>query len=146
MKLHDIMTSEVEVIEPQSTVRAAAQKMKELDVGLIPVCDGDRLRGMLTDRDITVRAVAEGKNPTEVRVEEVMTPEVIYAREDQSLEEGADLMERNQIRRLIILDRHKKMVGIVSLADLAVKTGQKNVTSEVTERVSYPAEPEREAS
>jgi CBS domain-containing protein len=143
MQLKDIMTPNVEVIHPEATLQEAAQKMKGLDVGPLPVCDGERLVGMLTDRDITIRATAEGRDPKTTKVQEVMTCEVISAFEDQGVTEAARLMEEHQIRRLVVLNRDKQLVGIVSLGDLAVYTDNQRLAGEVVERVSEPAEPQR---
>src|SRR5438093_4669224 len=122
MQLKDVMTRRVEVVHPDDTLATAAEKMKSLDVGPMPVCDGERLVGMLTDRDITVRATAAGRDPKTTRVRDVMTPEVAYCFEDQDTNEAARIMEQRQIRRLVILNRDKRLVGIVSLGDLAVTT------------------------
>jgi CBS domain-containing protein len=130
MQLREVMTPHVEVIHPDATLREAAQKMQTLDVGPIPVCDGDRLQGMLTDRDITVRATAAGRDPNTTRVREVMTPDVVYCFEDQDVQEAAQVMEERQIRRLIVLNRDKRLVGIVSLGDLATQTGDEELDSE----------------
>jgi CBS domain-containing protein len=123
----------------------AAEKMKQLDVGPLPVCDGERLVGMITDRDITVRATAAGRDPKTTKVRDVMTEEVFYCFEDQDLQDAAEMMERAQIRRLLILNRDKRLVGIVSLGDLAVHTGPEELAdeelAEVLEEVSAPAEP-----
>jgi CBS domain-containing protein len=143
MQLKEIMTPNVEIIHPDTTVPEAGQKMKGLDVGPLPVCDGERLVGMLTDRDITVRATAEGRDPKATKVQEVMTCEVISAFEDQDVQEAVRLMEEHQIRRLVVLNRDKRLVGIVSLADLAVHTRDEHLAGEVVERVSEPAEPRR---
>jgi CBS domain-containing protein len=143
MQLKDIMTHGVEVIHPDATLQEAAQQLRRLDVGPLPVCDGERLLGMLTDRDITVRATAEGQDPKTTKVRDVMTCEVIYAFEDQGLTEAARLMEEHQIRRLVVLNRDKRLVGIVSLGDLAVHTDNQRLAGEVVERVSEPAEPKR---
>jgi CBS domain-containing protein len=123
MQLKEIMTPGVEVIAPEATLQEAAEKMRHLDIGPLPVCDGDRLVGLLTDRDITVRAVAEGRNPATTQVREVMTPEVIYGYEEQDSQDAARLMEQYQIRRLPVLNHAKRLVGIVSLGDLAVHAG-----------------------
>jgi len=139
MKLHDIMTREVEVVSPDDSLEDAARRMKELDVGLMPVCDGQRLVGMLTDRDITVRAVAEGRDPRKTRVSPVMTAEVVYCFEDQDVEDAARLMNDRQIRRLPILDRSKRLTGIVALGDLAVRTRDEELSGRVLEGVSEPA-------
>jgi CBS domain-containing protein len=130
MVLREIMTTHVEVVHPEATLKEAAQKMKALDVGPIPVCDGERLQGMLTDRDITVRATAEGRDPNTTKVREVMTPDVVYCFEDQDVREAADIMEEKQIRRLVVLNRDKRLVGIVSLGDLATQTGDAELESE----------------
>ena len=143
MRLKDIMTHDVEVIGPDGTLQEAADRMKELDVGMLPVCDGERLVGMLTDRDITVRATAEGEAPTDVRVRDVMTPEVIYCFEDALVSDAALLMQQKQVRRLLVLNRDKRLVGIVSLGDLAAKTHDKPLAGDVLERVSEPAAPIR---
>ena len=104
MLLRDVMTRHVEVIHPDATLREAAQKMKTLDVGPVPVCDGERLQGMLTDRDITIRATAEGRDPNTTRVRDVMTPDMVYCFEDQDVREAARIMEERQIRRLVSKD------------------------------------------
>jgi CBS domain-containing protein len=143
MPLKDIMTRHVEVVHPEAMLWEAAQKMAKLDVGPLPVCDGEELVGMLTDRDITVRATAEGRDPKTTRVFEVMTPDVLYAFEDQDTREATRLMTEHQIRRLIVLNRDKQLVGIVSLGDLAVHTGDARQIGQTLERVSEPAEPQR---
>ena len=89
MQLKEIMTPGAEIISPEATIREAAEMMRHLDIGPLPVCDGDRLVGMLTDRDITVRAVAEGCDPTTTRVREVMTPDVVYGFDDQDVQDAA---------------------------------------------------------
>jgi CBS domain-containing protein len=142
MKIKDIMTRDVEVIHPDSGIQEAASKMKTLNVGSLPVCDNRRLLGVLTDRDIAIRAVASGRDPS-TKVSETMTPELIYCFEDENVKEAAKLMERHQIRRLPILDREKHLVGIVSLGDLAVETGNDQLSGHVLEGVSEPAKPER---
>jgi CBS domain-containing protein len=143
MQIRDIMTRRVEVIHPDATIAEAAEKMKRLDVGPLPVCDGERLLGMLTDRDITVRATSEGRDPKSTRVRDIMTGEVFYCFEDQDVEEAAEIMQRAQIRRLPIINRDKRLVGIVSLGDLAVQTGDEELSGEVLEEVSEPAQPQR---
>lgn len=143
MQIADIMTRKVEVVHPDSTLQEAAEKMRTLDVGMMPVCDGERLVGMLTDRDITVRATAEGYDPTKTKVRETMTPEVTYCFEDQTVQEAAKLMEEKQIRRLPILSRDKRLIGIVSLGDLAVDTGKDKLVGQTLSEISEPARPKR---
>lgn len=143
MRVSEVMTQGVECIGPDATLQEAAAKMKSLDVGPLPVCDNDRLVGMVTDRDITVRATAEGDAPTDVRVRDIMTPEVIYCFEDELVEDAARLMAEKQVRRLVVLNRDKRMVGIVSLGDLAVKTGDEQLAGRALEDISEPNRPDR---
>jgi CBS domain-containing protein len=144
MQVKEVMTRGVECTRPAASLQEAARKMRDLDVGPLPVCgDNDRLVGMLTDRDITIRAVAEGQDPKTARVQDVMTPDITYCFEDQDLTEASRLMEQNQIRRLVVLNRDKRLVGIVSLGDLAVKTGNERLSGEALEQVSEPAQPRR---
>jgi CBS domain-containing protein len=138
MQLKEIMTPGVEVITPEASIDEAAEKMSHLDIGPLPVCDGERLVGMLTDRDITVRAVAAGRNPLTTQVREVMTPDVVYGFDDQEVEDAARLMAQYQIRRLLVMDRRKQLVGMVALRDLAVHAGTQPVTAEVLAQVSEP--------
>jgi CBS domain-containing protein len=134
MQVKDIMTPGVECIRPDDTLQNAARKMRDLDVGPLPVCgDNDRLAGMITDRDIVVRAIADGKDPKATKVREAMTDEIIYCFEDQDVQEAARTMQERQVRRLVVLNRDKRLVGIVSLAhrtggpralrELAARTG-----------------------
>lgn len=143
MKLSEIMTKHVDVISPETTLELAARRMKELNVGSIPVVDGDRLKGILTDRDITVRAVALGRDPRETLTEETMTPGVVFAFDDQSVDEAAKMMSDHQIRRLPILDRQNHLVGIVSLGDLAVDTDKTKMSGKTLEDISEPSKPNR---
>src|SRR5687768_17541668 len=101
MRVKEVMTRGVECVSPNANLQEAAAKMKSLDVGTLPVCDNDRLVGMITDRDITVRATAEGEAPRDIRVRDIMTPEVIYCFEDALVGEAARLMEQKQVRRLV---------------------------------------------
>lgn len=124
MKISDIMTRDVQVVAPEDTLQTAAQMMAVYDFGMVPVGKNDRLIGMLTDRDITTRAVARGLNPTDCKVSEVMSPEVNYVYEYETVEDAARNMSDLQVRRLPVLDRTKRLVGIVSLGDLAVSEPQ----------------------
>ena len=143
MQLREIMTLDVEVVDSKAVLKKAAAKMKHLDVGVMPVCDGEKLKGMLTDRDITVRATAEGRNPSKTKVSEIMSTDLAYCFEDQEVEEAVSLMEVKQIRRLPILSRDNRLVGIVSLGDIAVHTGDKNLAGDTLQEVSEPAAPKR---
>jgi len=138
MQLKDVMTPAVEVIAPEASIYEAAEKMSHLDIGPLPVCDGERLVGMLTDRDITVRAVAAGRDPRMTPVRDIMTPDVVYGFEDQEVQDAARLMAQYQIRRLPVLTRSKQLVGMVALGDLAVHAGTQPVAADVLEQVSEP--------
>jgi CBS domain-containing protein len=138
MFVRDVMTRGAQCVNPSNSLKEAAQKMKNLNVGTLPVCEGDRLVGMLTDRDITVRATAEALPPGLGQVRDVMTPDVIYCFDDQDVEEAARLMGEHQIRRLVVLNRDKRLVGIVSLGDLAVETGDEKLAGNTLEHVSLP--------
>jgi CBS domain-containing protein len=118
MKISKAMTKDVKIASPSQTIRDAAQTMAELDAGSLPVGDNDRLVGMITDRDIAVRAVAQGLGP-DTPVGEVMSSEVKYCYDDDDLEEVAENMGDIKVRRLPVLNREKRLVGIVSLGDIA---------------------------
>jgi CBS domain-containing protein len=140
-RLKDVMTRHVEVVRPDAPLREAAAKMADLDVGAMPVCDGDRLVGMLTDRDIVIRAVARGADPGSP-VRETMTSTVRFCFEDEPVERAVQTMKQRKIRRLPILDREKRLMGIVALGDLAVDVDA-DAAGDVLERVSSPAHPMR---
>jgi CBS domain-containing protein len=120
MKVNDVMTREVKLVSPEQTIREAAHLMAEIDAGAIPVGEHDRLIGMITDRDIAIRAVAEGKSP-DTKVRDVMSKEMLYCFDNQDVEDVARNMGKNQVRRLPVLNQDKRLVGILSLGDLALK-------------------------
>jgi CBS domain-containing protein len=136
MKVHDIMTSTVKVARPNESIRCAARAMRSMNVGSLPVCDGERLVGMVTDRDITIRAVADGADPEAALVKDNMSPEIVYCFEDQEASEAERIMQERQVRRLPVLDRNKRLVGILSLGDLATRTHDSRTVGETLERVS----------
>lgn len=135
-KIHDIMTRGVAVIQLDETLECAAQRMHDLNIGALPVCDGEALIGMVTDRDITVRGVAAGMAPRESLVCDVMTPEVRWCNETDSVEDVMDQMGDAQVRRLAVFDADRRIVGIVALGDMAtrqsVSTG--DALREISER------------
>lgn len=144
MRVHDVMTKNAECVRPDASIQEAASKMKSLDVGSLPVCGNDgRLAGMLTDRDITIRSVSEGHDPTRDRVQNVMTQGLVYCFDDQDVSEAADMMREHQVRRLPVLSRDKQLVGIVSLGDLAVESGDEEMSGNTLEGISEPARPRR---
>jgi CBS domain-containing protein len=126
MQIREVMTRDVKLADPGMKLKDAAILMRDGDFGLLPVGENDRLVGTVTDRDITIRAVAEGKDPNTTAVREAMSEGIHYCFDDQSVDEAADLMSEAQIRRLPIVNRDKRLVGIVALADLAtdLKTGE----------------------
>ena len=132
----EIMTTGVHIIQPQESLRQAATLMQELDIGVLPVCDGVRLLGMLTDRDITVYGVAQGLNADEACVSDVMTENIEYCTGDQDTEEVMRLMGEKQIRRLPVVDMDKNLIGIVSLGDLALR--QPGHIDETVRQISQP--------
>lgn len=136
MKIKDVMNATVETIEPDATLRVAAQKMKEFNIGSLPVCEGDKVVGMVTDRDITVRATAEGFEPNRAHVREVMTPEVVCCTEDQDVKAAAQLMEEKKVRRITVVDRQQHPVGIVSLGDVAVRLQNTRLAGEILREVA----------
>jgi len=139
MQVREIMTHNVEVISPSDTLEHAARKMEELNIGPLPVCEGNRLMGLLTDRDITVRATAAGCDPKTTLVGDAMSLEVITCYEDQDVREASKLMKERQVRRLLVLNRANDLVGIVSLADLATEAPASGQPGEVLTKVSQPS-------
>ncbi|MBW8905206.1 MAG: CBS domain-containing protein [Betaproteobacteria bacterium] len=124
MRVSEAMTREVRVANPDQSIREVARIMAEIDAGAMPVGDNDRLVGMITDRDIAIRAVGEGKGP-DTPVREVMsTEQVLYCYEDEDLDHVAKNMSEQQVRRLPVVSRDKRLVGIVSLGNLAQKEGR----------------------
>jgi CBS domain-containing protein len=139
MQVHQIMTHNVEVISPGDTLEHAARKMEELDIGPLPVCEGNRVVGVITDRDITVRATAAGCDPRATLVGDAMSQEVVSCFDDQDVREAARLMEQRQVRRLLVLNRANDLVGILSLGDLATEAPASGQPAEVLKKVSEPS-------
>lgn len=137
-RVSDILTRDVETIRPDLPVREAAQRMRSMDVGALPVCDGRRLLGMVTDRDITVRIVADGRDPSQTPVQDAMTPDIAYVFEDDDVRRAAEIMEQRQIRRLPVVNRDKQLVGIVSLGDVAV-AGDDRLSGDALQQISQPS-------
>jgi CBS domain-containing protein len=136
MKVSEVMTRDVQTVRPDQPVQQAASFMLNADAGSIPVTDGDRLIGMITDRDITVRGVAKGYGP-DTPVRELMTNEIICAREDDDIEDVASKMSEAQVRRLPVIDRDERLCGIVSLGDLS-READDDCASEALEGVTQP--------
>jgi CBS domain-containing protein len=146
MKLSEIMTRDVEIIQPDDTMHTAAQKMRDRDIGFLPVCDGETLMGVLSDRDITTRALADGIDINVMLSRDLMTTPAIYCFDDQDVTDAVKLMGENQIRRLVILGREsQRVVGVISLGDLARK-GITDVSGQVLQRVSEPENQNQESA
>lgn len=143
MHVREVMTPGVECVDPEDTLQQAAEKMKALNIGPLPVCENDLLVGMLTDRDITVRSTAEGQDPWTDKVRDAMTSGVVWCFDDQEVDYAAQLMKEKKLRRLVVLNRAGRMVGIVSLGDLAVVTGNDQLAGNTLEAVSEPVRPNR---
>jgi CBS domain-containing protein len=140
-QISEVMTRDPKMVTPNDSVQKAAQLMQQSDCGIIPVQDGDQLVGMITDRDIAVRCVAAGKG-SDCKVSEAMSKEVLYCFEDQEVEDVADNMAEIQVRRLPVLNRDKRLVGIVSIGDLA--RHDPAVAGESLNAISEPSERHRQ--
>ena len=136
MKVSEVMTRDVQTVRPDTTAQEAANFMLREDAGSMPVSEGDRLIGMITDRDIAVRGVAKGYGP-DTPVRELMTDEIICAREDDDVDEVASRMSEAQVRRMPVIDDNERLCGIVSLGDLA-READDDATNEALQGVSEP--------
>ncbi len=146
MQIREIMTQGAEVVYIDDTAQEVAAKMRELDVGALPVCGGDGIQGVVTDRDMALRLVAEGCDPARTKVSDIMTPGVSYCFDDQPVEEAVILMEAEQIRRLPIFNHEKQLVGMLSLGDLALRTEgteDEALADEALKDISEPSKPNR---
>lgn len=140
----DVMTRGVRTMAPTDTVVRAAQAMDELNVGVIPVCDGQKLVGMVTDRDIVVRGVAQEQDPKMLKLADVMSTNVRCAREDDDVDEVLNEMADTQIRRMPVVDGQQQLVGIITLGDIAAKGGEDDdEVGESLSEISTPAAPDR---
>jgi CBS domain-containing protein len=127
MQLRDVMSRDVYVIRPDATLQEAAQQMKVSHVGALMVHSGEDAVGIITERDMTIRAVAEGRDPTLTMVRDIMTPEVIWCREDADVSAAIQLMQEKHIRHLAVGDADLNLLGIVSLSVLALRTGDETL-------------------
>jgi len=119
MKIREIMTSNVECLGPDASLKDIAQEMKALDVGFIPICENDRILGTVTDRDIVIRATAEGNDVNTTKAREVMSRDIVHAYDDEDVKTVAEKMREHEVRRILILDRSKRLVGVVSIGDIS---------------------------
>ena len=135
MKVENIMHKGVEWVSPDTSIVALARKMQQFDIGAIPVGENDRLIGMVTDRDVVIRGVADGKDPSKLTARDVMTKGVTYCRDNEEVDEAVRIMESERIRRLPVIDANKRMVGMISLGDMS-HAASKKIAAEVTRAVS----------
>ena len=140
MLVKEIMTQWVEMADASETITDVAQKMRAHDMGALPVCQQDMVVGIITDRDIVVRAICKGWDPNKTLVSEVMTPDVICCNEDDDICDAAKLMEEKQLHRLLVISIDNVPVGMISLADFVLKSHDEHLSCELLERVSEPAQ------
>jgi CBS domain-containing protein len=138
MQIQDVMTADVSFIEPNTSILEIARKMRDGDIGSTPVVEDERLVGMVTDRDIVVRAIAEGGDVRNMTARDAMSPGVLYCFADQTVESVLESMGDQQIRRLPVIDRDKRLVGVVSLGDLAL-SGRRKAAGEALQEISQPS-------
>jgi CBS domain-containing protein len=131
------MTKNVEVVTSETLLQEAARKMRDMDVGVLPIADGRNISGVLTDRDIVIRSTAEGKNPKEVRVQDIATTNITWCYEDEEIEGVLKKMKEHKIRRLPVVSRENQLVGIVSIGDVAVEASE-GMAGETLEKISTP--------
>jgi CBS domain-containing protein len=141
MKIKELMTDKVRAIGADATVRQAAGEMASIDIGALPVTREGKIVGMITDRDIAVRAVGEGLDPESTPTGKVMTPDVFTVSADEDVTEAARVMRDKQVRRVPVMDKDQRLVGMFSVADLAAKSGDPNLCGEVLKGISEPAAP-----
>jgi CBS domain-containing protein len=138
MNVSEVMTASVATCSPEDPIQGVAERMGSLDVGAIPVSDAGQIIGMVTDRDIVVRAVAKGEDPRTCKVGDVMTPDVVFCSPDDTMLDAARMMAARQVRRLVVLDDQKKLCGILTLGDLALEVGDDKLMGRVLEHISEP--------
>jgi CBS domain-containing protein len=136
MKVSTIMTKDARTILPDATVEQAARLMRDHRVGLLPVVENETLFGIITDRDLAIRALADGRNPHLTTVREVMTPEALWCYEDESITEASRIMEKHHVRRLIIKNRQHKLSGVLTITDLARRAANEKLPGHVLHRVA----------
>jgi CBS domain-containing protein len=135
MQVKEAMHTGVEWVEPDTPITTVAQKMRDLDIGAIPVCEKDHLVGMITDRDITCRAVANDADFSRLKAGDIMTKDVVYCRDTEDLQDAIHLMENKQLRRMPAIDEDKRMVGMLSLGDVS-HAASHQIAGEVIKAVS----------
>jgi CBS domain-containing protein len=141
MQVKDIMTRGVEFVRRDTLVTEAAERMRTHNIGVLPVWDNEQLLGIVTDRDITVRATADSLHPELVRCQDVMTPDAVFCFEDQEVTDAAETMRDHKIRRLPVLNRQRRLVGIITIGDIALGTGDTKLVGVAVQEGSTPDAP-----
>jgi CBS domain-containing protein len=139
MRVNEIMSRNVECINPDTPIAKAADIMRDRDIGFLAICENDRLVGTVTDRDITIRSVAQGRDPRLAPVREIMTAQVFYCYENDDVEKVAQHMEETEVRRMLILNDRKRLVGVISIGDLARTSGEKELAGETLGNIAEAA-------
>jgi len=141
MEVKEVMTRDVETAGIDTPIATIAETMRSRDIGLLPVCDGGKLVGVLSDRDITIRATANNLHPEQLRAQDIMTPNVVCCFEDQNVDEARGLMQDHKIRRLPVVNRQRNLVGMVALSDIAIASGDSQSTGIAIQELSIPDAP-----
>jgi CBS domain-containing protein len=141
MQIKDVMTRNVATAGIDTPISMIAETMRSLDIGLMPVCDGSQLVGMLSDRDITIRATANNLHPEQLRSRDIMTADVIYCFEDQDVDDALKLMQDHKVRRLPVVNRERNLSGMVALSDIALATGDTQAAGIALQEVSISDAP-----
>jgi CBS domain-containing protein len=136
MRVNQIMTKNPETLPPNTSIRKVAEKMEKLDSGFVPIAENGNILGAVTDRDLIVRAIAKGKDPDKTTAKEVMSEDLCFISETQDVEEAADEMCKNQVRRLLVVDKNKKLCGVLSIGDIATKCKDPDLDADLIETIS----------
>lgn len=136
MRIRDVMTANPKLCSPETTLKDVACLMRDHDTGFIPVCDGDRITGVITDRDMVVRSLCQGVDTSKATVRDCMSTEICWIQQDQDVKDAIAVMEERKIRRMLVMDQNKRLVGVLSLGDLAEVKGIRNLAETVLESVS----------
>lgn len=139
MKIRDVMTTHPKLCTPETSLKDAACMMRDLDTGFIPVCEGDRIAGVLTDRDMVVRQMCQGGDVSQAKVRDCMSKEICWIQQEQDVKDAIAIMEERKIRRMLVMDTDKRLVGVLSLGDLAETQGLRSLAEEVLTKVSESA-------
>lgn len=136
MKIRDVMTANPKLCKPDTSLKDVACMMRDNDTGFIPVCDGDRITGVITDRDMVVRSLCQGVDTAKATVRDCMSTDICWIQQDQDIKDAIAVMEERKIRRMLVMDQQKRLVGVFSLGDLAEAKGIRNLAEEVLSKVS----------